>query len=239
MSLGHKNSLLDHEEEKQNLDEFVFYYNTIGKDGMLESELEVGTIDDYETASSLALPGERVLDLACGFGRITSYLMKLGVDAYGIDISPVLIEAAVRDAKESQLPDNSYKVGDMRVLPYESHYFDKVLCFWNSFTHMLTRDDQLACMKEIFRVLKPAGYSYLVLPDTEAEPWKTQLLSATDQIVTWYRPFAGHEEPLKIRSFAHTKETISEIAEQSGFKQFKIECRPLNSRSRMVVHLFK
>lgn len=222
-----------------NLDEFVFYYDTIGKDGMLKSELDVGTSDDYGTASSLALPGERVLDLACGYGRITSYLMKLGVDAHGIDISPVLIEAAIKDAKEFLLPDNAYKVGDMRVLPYESHYFDKVLCFWNSFNHLLTRNDQVACMKEIFRVLKPDGYSYLVLPDTETEPWKTQLLSAKDQVVTWYRPFAGHEEPLMIRSFAHTKETISEIANQSGFTKFEIECKPLNNRSRMVVHLFK
>ncbi|MBP9090001.1 class I SAM-dependent methyltransferase [bacterium] len=221
------------------MDEFVFYYNTIGKSGMLESELDVGTNDDYETASSLAVPGERVLDLACGFGRITSYLMKLGVDAYGIDISPVLIEAAVRDAKEFQLSGNAYKVGDMRFLPYESHYFDKVLCFWNSFTHLLTRDDQLACMKEIYRVLKPDGYSYLVLPDTEKEPWKSQLLTAQDQIVTWYRPFAGHDEPLKIRSFAHTRDTIGDIINQSGFKQFKIECRPLNNKSSMVVHLFK
>ena len=221
------------------MDDLVLYYNTFGKEGMLKSELAVGTSDDYETAASLAVPGERVLDLACGFGRITLHLMKLGVDAYGIDLSPVLIEAAVKDAKKFQLRENAFRIGDMRVLPYESSYFDKVLCFWNSFAHMLTKDDQIACMKEMFRVLKPDGYSFLVLPDTEAEPWKSQLLTAVDQIVTGYRQFPGHEKPLIVRSFAHTRETITEIANQSGFRRLDIECRALNNRSRMVVHLFK
>jgi SAM-dependent methyltransferase len=41
--------------------------------------------------------GGTVADVGCGPGRITAYLRQLGVDAFGIDLSPGMIEVARRD----------------------------------------------------------------------------------------------------------------------------------------------
>jgi 2-polyprenyl-3-methyl-5-hydroxy-6-metoxy-1,4-benzoquinol methylase len=36
-------------------------------------------------------------DVGCGTGRITAHLRQLGVDVFGIDLSPGMIEVARRD----------------------------------------------------------------------------------------------------------------------------------------------
>jgi SAM-dependent methyltransferase len=41
--------------------------------------------------------GGAVADVGCGAGRITAHLRQLGVDAFGIDLSPGMIEVARRD----------------------------------------------------------------------------------------------------------------------------------------------
>ena len=42
-------------------------------------------------------PGERILDLGCGNGRLTSRIAEAGAEVIGIDQSPEMIEAAQRD----------------------------------------------------------------------------------------------------------------------------------------------
>ncbi|MFB7669448.1 class I SAM-dependent methyltransferase [Kitasatospora sp. NPDC056138] len=39
----------------------------------------------------------QVADVGCGSGRITAHLRGLGVDTFGIDLSPAMIEVARRD----------------------------------------------------------------------------------------------------------------------------------------------
>jgi SAM-dependent methyltransferase len=61
--------------------------------------------------------GGPVADMGCGPGHVTAYLRELGVDAFGIDLSPGMIDVARRDHPglrfdvssmiEPQLPDAS------------------------------------------------------------------------------------------------------------------------------------
>jgi ubiquinone/menaquinone biosynthesis C-methylase UbiE len=41
--------------------------------------------------------GGRVADLGCGPGRVTGHLASLGLDAFGVDLSPAMIAVARRD----------------------------------------------------------------------------------------------------------------------------------------------
>jgi SAM-dependent methyltransferase len=52
-----------------------------------------------------------VADVGCGPGRITAYLRELGVDAFGIDLSPAMIGVARRDH-----PGLRFEVGSMTDL---------------------------------------------------------------------------------------------------------------------------
>ncbi|WP_370097776.1 trans-aconitate 2-methyltransferase [Streptacidiphilus sp. MAP12-20] len=38
-----------------------------------------------------------VADVGCGAGRITAHLRSLGLDPFGIDLSPAMVEVARRD----------------------------------------------------------------------------------------------------------------------------------------------
>ncbi len=49
-------------------------------------------------------PGTRVLDLGCGLGGTTMALLRRGLDAWGIDPSPALIEAARRHPAAAGTP---------------------------------------------------------------------------------------------------------------------------------------
>jgi SAM-dependent methyltransferase len=46
-------------------------------------------------------PGNRVLDIACGFGRIAIGLAAAGLEVTGVDLSPVLLAEARRRAEEA------------------------------------------------------------------------------------------------------------------------------------------
>jgi 2-polyprenyl-3-methyl-5-hydroxy-6-metoxy-1,4-benzoquinol methylase len=45
-----------------------------------------------------------VADVGCGPGRITGLLRGLGLDVFGIDLSPAMIELARRDFRASGSP---------------------------------------------------------------------------------------------------------------------------------------
>ncbi|GAB5495503.1 MAG: hypothetical protein Phyf2KO_05830 [Phycisphaerales bacterium] len=56
--------------------------------------------------------GERVLDIACGEGRMAAALTDLGAKVSGVDASPTLIQAA----QARKLPHSHFVVGDARQL---------------------------------------------------------------------------------------------------------------------------
>lgn len=58
-----------------------------------------------------AAGGGPVADVGCGPGRITAHLHELGVDAFGVDLSPGMIDVARRDH-----PGLRFEVGSMTDL---------------------------------------------------------------------------------------------------------------------------
>jgi len=48
-----------------------------------------------------AVTGERVLDIACGQGRMSRYLAGLGADVVGIDISAAMLKKACASGPEA------------------------------------------------------------------------------------------------------------------------------------------
>src|SRR5512146_2934766 len=80
--------------------------------------------DEREAIGCLA-PG-RVLDLGCGAGRIELYLQEQGVDAVGIDNSPLAIEVCRRrGVKDARL------LSVTRVGPQMGR-FDNIVMFGNN-----------------------------------------------------------------------------------------------------------
>jgi SAM-dependent methyltransferase len=97
-----------------------------------------------------AAGGGPVADVGCGPGHVTAYLHGLGVDAFGIDLSPVMIDVARRDH-----PDLRFQVGSMTDLDLAEASVAGLLAFW-SLIHV--PDDAVPTVFGHFRrALRPGG----------------------------------------------------------------------------------
>lgn len=100
-------------------------------------------------------PGDRVLDLGCGRGRVAAHMAKYaGVRVTGLNIEPNSIAQARAFNKELGL-ENDFIVKDFNdlPLPFENETFDG---FYNIQAFSLAKDHK-ALFREIFRVLKPGA----------------------------------------------------------------------------------
>ncbi len=106
--------------------------------------------------------GHRVLDSGCGYGWTTEWLMNLGIDAVGIDISRVYPMSDVDGWAEQSA---HLVVGDSENLPFRAGVFDAVLCF-DAFHHI---PDRPAAMRRYERALKDPGRIVLLEPGGQHE----------------------------------------------------------------------
>jgi SAM-dependent methyltransferase len=100
------------------------------------------------------LPGDAVLDLACGHGRIANRLAERGARVTGLDATPKFLELARADAARRGV-DVEYLEGDMRELRWSSR-FDAVLNWFTSFGYFDDADNRRV-LEQAYESLKPGG----------------------------------------------------------------------------------
>lgn len=101
-----------------------------------------------------AVGGGPVADVGCGPGHVTAYLHELGVEAFGVDLSPAMIDVARQDH-----PGLRFEVGSMTDLRLAAASVAGLLAFW-SLVHV--PDEEVPDVFGQFRrVLRP--YSPLLL----------------------------------------------------------------------------
>jgi SAM-dependent methyltransferase len=94
-----------------------------------------GMADERRIARLLLglLPGDGVLDVACGTGNFTrDFAKSVGPDGLvvGIDVSETMLSRAVEDTRDAHLDDRTaYIRGDAQDLPFRDRSFDAVCCF--------------------------------------------------------------------------------------------------------------
>ena len=104
-----------------------------------------------------------VADLGCGPGQGTAHLRELGLDVFGVDLSPVMIDLA-REA----YPDLRFEVGSMDALDLADGTLSGVLS-WYSVIHAPPQD-VASYIAEFRRVLAPGGHLLLAFFESEGEP---------------------------------------------------------------------
>lgn len=104
-----------------------------------------------------------VAELGCGSGRITAYLRDLGLEVFGVDLSPVMIDIA-----RQTYPGLRFEVGSMEALDLADGGLAGVAS-WYSVIHA-PPEDLPVYLAEFRRVLAPGGHLLLAFFESEDDP---------------------------------------------------------------------
>lgn len=107
-----------------------------------------------------------VADLGCGPGHLTARLAALGVPAFGVDVSPAMVELA-----RAAHPDLRFSVGTMTALEIGDGTLGGVLAHYS--THHTPPELLPTVFAEFHRTLAPGGHLLLaghVGADTRRRP---------------------------------------------------------------------
>lgn len=136
-------------------------YDTVAADyaALLSTELEEKPVQRtmLDLFAELVLAGGGggpVGDLGCGPGRVTSYLRQRGLDAFGVDLSPAMVEVA-----RAAYPGLRFEVGALDALDLLDGSLAGAMA-WYSLIHV-PPEDQPGVIAELHRVLAPGGHLLL------------------------------------------------------------------------------
>jgi 2-polyprenyl-3-methyl-5-hydroxy-6-metoxy-1,4-benzoquinol methylase len=114
------------------------------------------SVDDAVSKALLGLLGPvtglRVLDLACGHGRLTRELARRGASVTGVDISGKLIEKA-RDTEHNEPLGIQYAHADVTAPGVVTGTFDAITCGFG----LSDIDDLEAAIAAVSHALRPGG----------------------------------------------------------------------------------
>jgi SAM-dependent methyltransferase len=110
-----------------------------------------------------------ILDAACGIGTQALGLAALGHSVTASDVSAGAVERAKCEAHKRSL-DVAFSVADMRqVHDHHRRQFDVVIACDNSLPHLLTDDDLLAALRQLFACARPGGGCLITVRDYDRE----------------------------------------------------------------------
>lgn len=163
--------------------------------------------------------GKKVLELACGTGRVAIPMAKAGLEVTGIDLSPIMLDYGRKKATDAGVNINFIE-GDMTNFNL-NETFETVMCIHNSLGHIYdlpTIQNFFDCIKKhltangifILQTFTPDPYFFVrdkdeklpftkyTDPDTGAEVEITESSYYDDELqihqMTWYFNQEGKKE---------------------------------------------
>jgi SAM-dependent methyltransferase len=142
--------------------------------------------EDLRAAYGIAA-GTRVLDIGSGKGFLLHDLRQVvpGVEVFGLDISEYGIRHSMDDIRPRIVR------GTAAALPYPDAAFDVVLCI--NTIHNLPLDLCQQAVREIVRVTRPGGHSYI-----QVDSWLTE--QQRQDFLNWQLTAQTYMEPAAWRA---------------------------------------
>ena len=106
--------------------------------------------------------GGSVLDAGCGAGPLAVELVGRGFFVHGVDVSEQMIAACRKNLEAKGFEPSSYALthGDVFKAGFEDGQFDCV----SALGFLQYQDDEVASLRELYRVLKPGGVLFVSGP---------------------------------------------------------------------------
>lgn len=131
--------------------DYAYYYNAFYQDKNYRAEaLQVdGMLKKYGKDIS------KIINYGCGTGRHDLEFTKLGYQCTGIDMSPLMIEIAQKNAKAKKA-EIDFSVADIRT--YESREkYDAVISLFHVMSYQNSNEDILSAFRSARSALEPGG----------------------------------------------------------------------------------
>jgi SAM-dependent methyltransferase len=176
------------ETEQPEYDAFAPYYD----DFTAGSDYEAWTTQVLELVASHGVPGQTVLDLACGTGKSFMPFVRRGFEVTGCDSSRAMLAEAARKAPEARLIH-----ADIRDLTMIGR-FDLVTCFDDSLNYLLEAHDLSAALGAVAANLHRRGLAIFDLNTLRAYRSTFSHDSVTtsgDKVFVWRGECAPDAEP--------------------------------------------
>lgn len=159
---------------------------------------------------------QRVLEIACGTGRVTNHLRKgipASAELIATDLNPGMLEVAKEALKETNV---EFRIADAQALPFDDESFDLIVC---QFGFMFVPDKATA-FKEVFRVLKKGGR---LLFNTWDSIENNPLSNTVKNIIASF--FAPRDSPdfYKVPFSMFKKQELKRLMEDAGLNNVTIE----------------
>ncbi|MDQ7792857.1 MAG: class I SAM-dependent methyltransferase [bacterium] len=119
------------------------------------------------TLARLFVAGDTVLDIGCGRGEFVLELAGRGVNAVGLDSSPLAVETLRQDLRQSGLDPRRALTGDGRSPPFSGSSLDGIIAL-GLLEHFA---DHPAVLARWVELLKPGGRILLQVPNAERWAW--------------------------------------------------------------------
>jgi SAM-dependent methyltransferase len=129
-----------------------------------------------------------VADVGCGPGRVTILLDRLGLDAFGIDLSPGMVALARRT-----YPELRFEVGSMLALDLPDASLGGLLAYYSIIHIPWGRRPEV--FAEFHRVLAPGGYLMLVFQVGDDRGHRDEAFGKPVAL-DWYRQQPDEVAPL-------------------------------------------
>jgi SAM-dependent methyltransferase len=160
-------------------------------------------------------PGQRVLDIGCGFGDTTQRIAGLvgpGGEAVGVDAAPRFIETARAETEAAGVPNARFLVADVQIAPFEDT-FD--LAFSRMGTMFFA--SPVAALRNVREALVPGAKLVMVVWRRRIDnDWLYRAQTIVEQIVS--RPEEYDEPTCGPGPFAMADaDTTSDILTHAGF----------------------
>lgn len=136
------------ESDPQHSFRYIERFRSMARDG-------ADLVGEARLIDAMAPRGARILDAGCGPGRVGGFLAEAGHDVVGVDVDPVLIEAAEHDH-----PGARWLVGDLAELDLPARGiaepFDVIVSAGNVMT-FLAPSTRVQVLSRLKAHLKPEG----------------------------------------------------------------------------------
>ncbi len=179
-------------------------YNKIATDWANDHHGDTWWIEGVDKFLSLLPPGGRVLDVGCGAGVKTAYLLEQGYEAVGIDFSEKMIELA-----QERVPTGNFFVKDIKKPLAFTDKFDGI--FAQAVLLHIPKKEVLSVLENLVSNLKPGGSLYIAVKAIRADGPEEEVVKENDYGYEYERFFSYY-------SLSEMKEYLKQLGFEVVFE---------------------